>query len=74
MIPEIIQLHAKGSGGPWCTTMKWLYFLGLSTVVSAFYSMLFRLNKIMTSAKECKRITVDVKDVIIPVSICEQLG
>ena len=73
MIPDIMRHYTDDLMGVLCNTIMWSYFLGLSTVVSAFYSMLFRLNKIMTSAKQCKRITVKVKDVIIPVSICEQL-
>ena len=35
---------------------------------SAFYSKLYRINKVMKSSKRCRRIKVDVKDVMIPVS------
>ena len=69
MIPDIIesQLHSQLMKGG-CNAKIWLYFMGISTVSSSFYSKLFRLNKIMNSAKRCKRIKVDVKDVVVPVS------
>jgi hypothetical protein len=70
MIPNIIdrQLDSQLINGG-CNAKIWLYFMGISTVSSSFYSKLFRLNKIMNSAKQCKRIKVDVKDVVVPVSI-----
>ena len=56
-------------GSAFCCNMRvWLRVIGISLMSSAFYSKLYRINKVMKSSKRCRRIKVDVKDVIIPVS------
>lgn len=56
-----------------CNMHLWLLTIGISLIISSLYSKLYRINKIMKAARECKRITVKVKDAILPVIITMSL-
>lgn len=49
-----------------CASVPWLIAIGFSVAFSALGSKIWRLNRLMKAASGFKRITIKVKDVMVP--------
>lgn len=49
-----------------CASTPWLVFIGFGITFSALFSKIWRLNILFKSAKTFKKITVTIKDVMLP--------
>ncbi|KAI2509785.1 hypothetical protein MHU86_4638 [Fragilaria crotonensis] len=52
-----------------CMSQLWLLSAGFTTIFSALFCKLWRLNKLLASAKRFKRVQIEVKDVLYPFAI-----
>lgn len=71
MIPTVFDLsnadkHGMSVG---CNVQAWFLLLGSSVVLSSFFSKTHRINKIMRSSAQFKRIKITIWDAIIPMAI-----
>ena len=51
-----------------CSLTVWFGWVGLSLLVSSFYAKLYRINKVMRASHRLKRVTIRIRDAILPVS------
>ena len=69
-IPISIEYSGENQGNPLvCNFATWLLVIGFGITFSALFAKTYRINKIIASAKRCRRIKLSVKDTLYPVAI-----
>jgi len=75
IIPTAMQYPVSQSGLDFaCMAYEWLFSIGFVTSFSAIYCKARRLNRLMKSAKQCRRVIVKPKDVLVPFFILMALN
>jgi len=52
-----------------CMALPWLICLGFSVAISALFAKLWRINKLFTASRSCRRVQVRVQDVAMPLVV-----
>jgi len=52
-----------------CMSVPWLFYLGMTTVYSALFSKLWRINIIIAKAKKFAKVKIMPKDVLVPYAL-----
>jgi len=76
MIPYLYDLSNTNVDGMTvaCNTEVWLMVLGGSIILSSFFSKTHRINKIIKSSAQLKRITIKIRDATIPMAVLVTLN
>ncbi len=52
-----------------CNAFLWLALIGVSVVLSAFFAKTHRIVEIMKASERCKRVTITIRDAVVPMAI-----
>jgi len=51
-----------------CMTVPWLLFIGFTLIFAALFAKLWRINRLFQSSSRFQRVTLKIKDVMIPMA------
>ena len=69
MIPMSLNHSVESATDTTCNLLLWLLVIGFGVTFSALFAKTLRINRIMASAMQCRRIKLSVRDTLYPVVI-----
>lgn len=76
IVPQMFDSTRASKGGMEiaCNAGIWLFLIGISIVLSAFFAKTHRIVQIMKASERCKRVTITIKDAVVPMAIVLTCG
>lgn len=76
LVPQMFDLTRTSKRGMAiaCNAGMWLFLIGISIVLSAFFAKTHRIVQIMKASERCKRVTITIKDAVVPMAIVLTCG
>lgn len=62
-------LLSQGGLDASCLLFPWFFSIGFVVTFAALFSKLWRVNKLVNASRSCKRVTITVKDVMVPFGV-----
>ena len=69
IIPISMEHYGTNQSDITCTSQIWLTAIGFGIIISTLFAKTYRVNKIISSSKKCRRVKISVQDTLYPVVI-----